>query len=304
MPSLYLDRLLRAAMTRRRLDTFALKALVKATHLLGLALAERLRQYRDSGDPVLDRFAQLHEQTLHVALLEEVLEILASRWDKIPDRERPHYSPEARYRILRFKTLLALPTPEVAPRFRVAAGTILRWEQEAPRLPKDVDAIVRVGDRDSTCDLLDASPDWVICEACLLHAVLQHALELVLSVPLVRPGIGSMDLLCEVSIWINGNLVGVRRPKGCRPSRLPRLRAGTHDETMAEVAVEGQRFVYAELLHQRETQAVHGAVLLVGVLFEVGEAGGLFLGRRAMEPCELSVVEELAGFTARAWPTS
>ncbi len=54
MTSPYLDRLLRAAMTRRSLDTLALKALVKATHLLGLALAERLRQYRDSGDPVLD----------------------------------------------------------------------------------------------------------------------------------------------------------------------------------------------------------------------------------------------------------
>jgi serine/threonine-protein kinase len=41
MASDYLDRLLRAAMRRRDLDTLALRALMKATHLLGLALASR-----------------------------------------------------------------------------------------------------------------------------------------------------------------------------------------------------------------------------------------------------------------------
>ena len=136
MPSPYLDRLLRAAMKRRRLDTLALRALMKATHLLGLALAERIRQYRGSGDRVLDHFAQLQEQTLHVALLREALETLASRWDKIPDRQRPHFSPSARFKILRLKTLLALPADETASTFRVSTGTILRWEQEALGAPE------------------------------------------------------------------------------------------------------------------------------------------------------------------------
>ena len=98
MSSPYLDRLLRAAMKRRLLDALALAALSKATHLLGLAFAERLRQYRDSGDAVLDRFAQLQEQTLHVALLRKALHTLASRWDRVPERQRPHFSPEARFR--------------------------------------------------------------------------------------------------------------------------------------------------------------------------------------------------------------
>ncbi len=35
MPSPYLDRLLRAAMRRRDLDTLALRALIKATHSSG-----------------------------------------------------------------------------------------------------------------------------------------------------------------------------------------------------------------------------------------------------------------------------
>jgi transposase InsO family protein len=135
MPTPYLDRLLRAAMKRRSLDDLALRALMKATHLLGLALAERLRQYRDSSDPVLDRFARLQEQTLHTALWREALEILGSRWDKLPERQRPHFTPEARFRILRLKTLMALPAEETARTFRVSAGTVLRWEHEALREP-------------------------------------------------------------------------------------------------------------------------------------------------------------------------
>jgi hypothetical protein len=55
---------------------------MKATDLLGLA--DRLRQYRDSADAVRDRFAPMQEQTLHVALLRDALDILGSRWDKLP----------------------------------------------------------------------------------------------------------------------------------------------------------------------------------------------------------------------------
>jgi hypothetical protein len=76
LSSPYLDRLLCAAMKRRALETLALRALMKATHLLGLALAERPRQYRDSGDSCLDRFAQLREEALHAALLGEATDIL------------------------------------------------------------------------------------------------------------------------------------------------------------------------------------------------------------------------------------
>jgi transposase InsO family protein len=118
-------------MKRRCLDTLALHALMKATHLLGLALAERLRHYRDSGDPVLDRFARLQEQVLHVECLREVIDIHGSRWDKLPERQRPHYTPEARFRILRLRNLLALSADETARLFRVSTNTVLRWDEEA-----------------------------------------------------------------------------------------------------------------------------------------------------------------------------
>jgi transposase InsO family protein/DNA-binding transcriptional regulator YiaG len=122
-------------MKRRSLDTLALRALVKSTHLLGLALAERLREYRDSGDPLLDRFAQLKEEALHAALLGETADILAVRWDKLPERQRPHYSPLARFRILRIRALLALSADETARMFRVSSGTVLRWERELQAAP-------------------------------------------------------------------------------------------------------------------------------------------------------------------------
>jgi transposase InsO family protein/DNA-binding transcriptional regulator YiaG len=122
-------------MKRRSLDTLVLRALMKATHLLGLALAERLREYRDSGDSCLGLFAQLKEEALHAALLRETADILAIRWDKLPERQRPHYSPQARFRILRIRALLALSADEAARMFRVSSGTVLRWEREVQAVP-------------------------------------------------------------------------------------------------------------------------------------------------------------------------
>ncbi len=136
MSSPYLDRLLVAAMKRRALDTLAVRALMKATHLLGLTLAQRLRECRDSGDPVLARYARWQEEAIHVGLLRETIAVLTHRWDKIPERQRPHYSPQDRFRILRLKTLLALSAEDAARTFRVASGTILRWERESQAIPE------------------------------------------------------------------------------------------------------------------------------------------------------------------------
>ncbi len=74
--------------------------------------------------------AKIEEQAIHIALLSESNAILAARWEKIPDRHRPHYTPQQRYRILRLKKLLALSQEEAARRFQVSVATIARWEQE------------------------------------------------------------------------------------------------------------------------------------------------------------------------------
>jgi Helix-turn-helix len=61
----------------------------------------------------------------------EAAGILGARWDKVPERHRPHYVPEQRFRILRIRNLLGLSQRETAEMFRVSTETIARWEMEA-----------------------------------------------------------------------------------------------------------------------------------------------------------------------------
>lgn len=99
----YADRVFLAAVKRRGLETLALRALMRATELLGLVLGRRLAELREAGDPLGVALADVQVQTLHARAYEEAARLLASRWDKLPERRRPHYSPESRYRILRLK---------------------------------------------------------------------------------------------------------------------------------------------------------------------------------------------------------
>jgi transposase InsO family protein/DNA-binding transcriptional regulator YiaG len=75
-------------------------------------------------------FERSEEQALLLRMMREAAEILAARWDKVPERQRPHYSPETRFRILRIRSLLGLSQRETAAMFRVSPETIARWEME------------------------------------------------------------------------------------------------------------------------------------------------------------------------------
>jgi transposase InsO family protein len=200
-------------MKRRWLDTLALKALVKATHLLGLALAERLRQYRDARDPLVDRFGQLHEHALHGELLRESLSILGSRWDKLPDRQRPHYPPEARFRILRLRALLALSAQETARTFRVSTTTVLRWEQEAAAEP----------DRETVGSLLKPSPPVRRFADVVRHLVQTLSLA-------GFPGDRSVALVLARAGWrvSRRTVQRVRREKPVAPPSPPIVAPATH----------------------------------------------------------------------------
>jgi len=129
----------------RDLDRFAMKAVLKASELLGFALGHRLRALRDSQDPLQAAFAEGQENLLLAHFYLELSEILASRWDKIPDKKRPQYTPEQRYRILSLKKLFVSSAEETAKRFRVSAETIARWERDAEsrNLPSSDRPLVR-----------------------------------------------------------------------------------------------------------------------------------------------------------------
>ncbi|MEO8585036.1 MAG: DDE-type integrase/transposase/recombinase [Acidobacteriota bacterium] len=108
-----------------------LAAVLRATHLLGLALGSALGKLSESGLTAQALFAKAEEQALLVRMLREAAEILGERWEKVADRHRPHYTAEQRFRILRLRTLLGLSQRETAELFRVSKETVGRWEEEA-----------------------------------------------------------------------------------------------------------------------------------------------------------------------------
>jgi transposase InsO family protein len=119
------------AVPSRSLDPAALPALLRATHLLGLAFGSALGKLRDTGATAARMFERAEEQVLLLRMMREAAEILGARWDKVPERQRPHYGPEHRFRILRIRTFLGLSQRETAAMFRVSVETIARWEMEA-----------------------------------------------------------------------------------------------------------------------------------------------------------------------------
>src|ERR1039457_1411397 len=94
-----------------------LPALLRASHLLGLAFGSALGKLRDSGVTAARMFERAEESALHVSMMREAAGSLGARWDKVPERQRPHYPPEQRFRILRFRLFLGLSQRETAEMF-------------------------------------------------------------------------------------------------------------------------------------------------------------------------------------------
>jgi transposase InsO family protein len=109
----------------------ALPALLRATHLFGLALGSAFGRLRESGAAAAKMFERAEEQALLLRMAREAAGILGARWDRVPERQRPHYGPEQRFRILRIRNFLGLSQRETAAMFRVSVETIARWEMEA-----------------------------------------------------------------------------------------------------------------------------------------------------------------------------
>ena len=108
----------------------ALPALLRASHLLGLALGSALGRLRESEATAARLFERAEESALILRMTREAAGILGARWDKVPDRHRPHYVPEQRFRILRIRSFFCLSQRETAEMFRVSTETIARWEME------------------------------------------------------------------------------------------------------------------------------------------------------------------------------
>src|SRR5450759_1220586 len=116
----------------------ALPALLRASHLLGLALGSALGRLRESGATAARLFGRAEESTLLLRMTREAAAILGARWDKVPERHRPHYVPEQRFRILRIRSFFGLSQRETGEMFRVSTETIARWELEATGVDREV----------------------------------------------------------------------------------------------------------------------------------------------------------------------
>ena len=97
MVSSFLDRVVLRVVTSRHLDRLAMRALLRANELLGLAIGIRLAKLRDSADRLAVLFGAAEVSAVQAHLFAEAAEILRERWDRLPERRRPHYRPVQRY---------------------------------------------------------------------------------------------------------------------------------------------------------------------------------------------------------------
>jgi len=115
----------------QRTERRALRAVLDATHLLGLATGTHLRRLRELNDPLAELQVRLQEAELRARLAWETAELLGSRFAKIPEKHRPYFTPAQRFRILEIRNLLAWNAHETARAFLVCSNTILNWEKAA-----------------------------------------------------------------------------------------------------------------------------------------------------------------------------
>jgi hypothetical protein len=124
-------------------ERLALRAVLTAARLLGLATGTQLRQLRSLDDPLVRAQARLEEAQLQARLAWEIVEILSDRFRKIPERQRPHYSPAQRLRALEIRNLLGW-SREISSRvFLVCPNTVSNWERSADPHARTIGSAVR-----------------------------------------------------------------------------------------------------------------------------------------------------------------
>jgi transposase InsO family protein len=121
----------------------ALRAVLNAAHLLGLAAGTHLRKLRALPDPVAELQARRQEAEIKAAALGALLEILLERFAKVPERHRPHCGPAARFRLLELKSLLGWNRLRAARMFLVCPNTLSNWERSADSTAMTVGSTVK-----------------------------------------------------------------------------------------------------------------------------------------------------------------
>jgi hypothetical protein len=110
------------------------RRLLAAAEALTLACLIAIGRLRERGG--FHRLAADHKRLLlENAELRAQIDILRSRLETIPARERPHYSPQARFLILEHMRTYLLSVEETARRFLITSQTLYNWLRELARNP-------------------------------------------------------------------------------------------------------------------------------------------------------------------------
>jgi transposase InsO family protein len=121
----------------------ALRAALTTAHLFGVATGVLLRRLRAMNDPLATALAQAQEAAAKASLLARTVNVLGARFDKLPERRRPFYTPHQRFQILELKNLLGWAADHTAKVFRVCTHTIRNWEANADVQAGTVGSTVR-----------------------------------------------------------------------------------------------------------------------------------------------------------------
>ena len=199
--------------------------------------------------------------------------ILGARWDKVPERQGPHYPPEQRFRILRIRSFLGLSQRETAEMFRVSTETIARWEVEAG------------ADREVARPLVATDPP-VRRFADVVRAVVK-TMELA--------GFGGNDLIARTLVragWkLSARTVGRIRKQRWPPPRLPEAASSVPR------AVRARRSNHIWMVDLTGVKGLLGLVTFkVGVVFDAFSRMPLSARVFGKEPSSA----EIARFVSRA----
>jgi len=100
-----------------------------------LSLAEVLSRWWNQRGGIQAGFAELEAARILLEKERSIAEILRSRLARFPTRQRKHYQPDERFRILEVMSAHGLTRQDTAELFLVDSQTITRWEHEAIQDP-------------------------------------------------------------------------------------------------------------------------------------------------------------------------
>jgi hypothetical protein len=129
------DRAIQTWSRRKQLDAEAQRGLLAASQDLTVCCLASLSRLRQRGDAAPRLLAECRLLRITLAERDETIAILRQRIEKIEPRRRPHYSPEARFRILEHARKFLITVEQAAARFLVTSQTLYNWLAELREHP-------------------------------------------------------------------------------------------------------------------------------------------------------------------------